>query len=85
VNDLSFFYYGMVCVSLALLGLLLTVLEFHRMSPSKNPIDAIIWPTNVQHVNKLASLPQGASPTGLTPTGSDSLRHAIGFTPMSQP
>jgi hypothetical protein len=39
VNDLSFFYYGMVCVSLTLLGLLLTVLEFHRMSPGKNPSD----------------------------------------------
>jgi hypothetical protein len=36
VNDPSFFYYGMVCVSLTLLGLLLTVLEFRRMSPSKN-------------------------------------------------
>jgi hypothetical protein len=34
VNDLSFFDYdyGMVCFSLALLGLLLTVLEFRRMS-----------------------------------------------------
>jgi hypothetical protein len=31
MNDLSFFYYGMACVSLTLLGLLLTVLEFHRM------------------------------------------------------
>jgi hypothetical protein len=39
VNDLSVFYYGMVCASLALLGFLLTVLEFRRMSPSKNPID----------------------------------------------
>jgi hypothetical protein len=39
VNDLLFFYDGVVCVSLTLLGLLLTVLEFHRMSPSKNPID----------------------------------------------
>ena len=63
MNDLSFFYYGMVCVSLALLGLLLTVLEFHRMSPSKNPIDAIISATKVQHVNKLASLPKGSSPS----------------------
>jgi hypothetical protein len=33
MNDLSFFYYGMVCVLLTLLGLVLTVLEFHRMSP----------------------------------------------------
>jgi hypothetical protein len=39
VNDLSFFYYGMVCFSLTLLGLLLTVLEFRRISSSKNPID----------------------------------------------
>jgi hypothetical protein len=39
VNNPSFFYYGMVGVSLALLGLLLTVLEFRRMSPSKNLID----------------------------------------------
>jgi hypothetical protein len=39
VNDPSFFYYGMVGVSLALLGLLLTVLEFRRMSPRKNLID----------------------------------------------
>jgi hypothetical protein len=29
---------GMVCVSLTLLGILLTVLEFHRMSPSENAI-----------------------------------------------
>jgi hypothetical protein len=29
----------MVGVSLALLGCLLTVLEFRRMSPSNNPID----------------------------------------------
>jgi hypothetical protein len=36
VSDPSFFYYGTVCVSLTLLGLLLTVLEFRRMSPSKN-------------------------------------------------
>jgi hypothetical protein len=36
VNDPSFFYYGMVGVSLALLGLLLTILAFRRMSPSKN-------------------------------------------------
>jgi hypothetical protein len=63
VNDLSFFYYGTVCVSLALLGLLLTILEFHRMSPSKNPIDAMIWATKVRHMNKLASLPKGASPS----------------------
>jgi hypothetical protein len=39
VNDSSFFYYGMVGVSLALFGLLLTVLEFRRMAPSKNLID----------------------------------------------
>jgi hypothetical protein len=39
VNDRLFFYYGMVGVSLALLGLLLTVLEFRRMSPGKNPSD----------------------------------------------
>jgi hypothetical protein len=39
VNDPSFLCYGMVGVSLALLGLLLTVLEFRRMSPSKNLID----------------------------------------------
>jgi hypothetical protein len=39
VNNLSFIYYGMVCVSLAVLGLLLTVLEFRRMSPGKNPTD----------------------------------------------
>jgi hypothetical protein len=39
VNDLSLFYYGMGCVCLALLGLLLTILEFRRMSSSKNPID----------------------------------------------
>ena len=35
VNDVSFFYYGMVCVCLTLLGLVLTVLEFHRMSLPK--------------------------------------------------
>jgi hypothetical protein len=29
----------MVCFSLTLLGLLLTVLEFRRISSSKNPID----------------------------------------------
>jgi hypothetical protein len=63
VNDLSFFYYGMVCVCLALLGLLLTVLEFHRMSPRKNPIEAIIWTTKVQQVNKLVSLPKEALPS----------------------
>jgi hypothetical protein len=39
VNDLSFFDYGMVCVSLAVIGFVLTVLEFRRMSPRKNPID----------------------------------------------
>jgi hypothetical protein len=39
VNSSSFFYYGMVGVSLALLGLLLTVLEVRRMSRSKNLID----------------------------------------------
>ena len=36
MNDLSFVT---VCFSLTLLGLLLTVLEFHRMSRTKNPID----------------------------------------------
>ena len=36
VHNPSFFYYGVVGVSLALLGLLLTVLEFRRMSRSKN-------------------------------------------------
>jgi hypothetical protein len=36
VNDVSTV---MVCFSLALLGLLLTFLEFRRMSQSKNPID----------------------------------------------
>jgi hypothetical protein len=39
VNDPAFYYYGTVCVSLSLLGLLLTVREFHRMSPSNNAID----------------------------------------------
>ena len=39
MNNLSLFYYGIVCVCLALLGLVLTVLEFRRMSSSKNPID----------------------------------------------
>jgi hypothetical protein len=39
VNNLWFIYYGMVCVSLAVLGLLLTLLEFRRMSPGKNPTD----------------------------------------------
>jgi hypothetical protein len=39
VNNISFLYYGMACVSLALLGLLLTVMEFRRLSSSKNPID----------------------------------------------
>jgi hypothetical protein len=39
VNDPSFFYYGMGCIGLTLVGLLLTVLEFRRMSPSKNSID----------------------------------------------
>jgi hypothetical protein len=39
VNDLSFFYYGMACVALALLGLVLTVLEWRSMSPSERPID----------------------------------------------
>ena len=39
MNDPSFFYYGMVCFSLTLLGLLLTVLEFRRKSPGKNPTD----------------------------------------------
>lgn len=39
MNNLWFSYYGIACVSLAQLGLLLTVLEFRRMSPSKNPID----------------------------------------------
>lgn len=32
VNDLSFLDYGIVCFSLTLLGLLLTILEFRRMS-----------------------------------------------------
>ena len=32
MNNLSLFYYGVVCVCLALLGLLLTILEFRRMS-----------------------------------------------------
>jgi hypothetical protein len=31
MNDPSFFYYGMVCFSLTLLGLLLTVLEFRQV------------------------------------------------------
>lgn len=39
MSNLSLSYYGIVCVSLAQLGLPLTVLEFRRMSPSKNPID----------------------------------------------
>jgi hypothetical protein len=39
VNNFSLFYDGIVCVSLALLGLLLTILEFRRMSPSRDPID----------------------------------------------
>ena len=38
VNDVSFFYYGMVCVSLTLLGLVLTILEFHRMSLAKGAL-----------------------------------------------
>ena len=42
MNDPSFFYYGMVCVCLTLLGLLLTVLEFRRMSPSKSSIDLTV-------------------------------------------
>ena len=63
MNDLSFLYYGMVCVCVALLGLLLTVLEFHRMSPRKNLIEAIIWTTKVQQVNKLVSLPKEALPS----------------------
>jgi hypothetical protein len=46
VNDLSFFYYGVVCVSLTLLGLVLTVLELHRMSPAKSPIDRSHNPEN---------------------------------------
>ena len=46
MNDLSFFYDGVVCVSLTLLGLLLTVLEFHRMSLPKSPINRReIWTT----------------------------------------
>ena len=36
MNDLPFV---MTCVSLTLLGLLLTVLEFRRISRIKNPID----------------------------------------------
>jgi hypothetical protein len=61
VSDPSFFYYGMLCFSLTLLGLLLTVLEFRRISPSKNPdrSDARLWTTKVQRVNTLASLPKG--------------------------
>ena len=39
MNDLSFFYYDVLCFSLTLLGLLLTVLEFRRISPSKDPND----------------------------------------------
>jgi hypothetical protein len=35
VTEISFFYYGLVCVCLTLLGLALTVLEFHRMSLPK--------------------------------------------------
>jgi len=35
VSDFSFFDYGMACFSLTLLGLLLTVLEFRRMSTRK--------------------------------------------------
>lgn len=42
MNDPAFFYYGMVCFSLTLLGLLLTVLEFRRMSRSKNPTDLTV-------------------------------------------
>lgn len=38
MNDLSFFDYGMVCFSLTLLGLLLTVLEFRKMSTRSNPV-----------------------------------------------
>jgi hypothetical protein len=39
VTDLSFFYSGVVCFSLTLVGLLLTVLEFRRISLSKDPSD----------------------------------------------
>jgi hypothetical protein len=39
VNDPWFFYSGVVCISLTLCGLLLTVLEFHRMTRGKNSID----------------------------------------------
>jgi len=38
VNDLSFFDYGIVCFSLTLLGLLLTVFEFRNMSTRSNPV-----------------------------------------------
>ncbi len=40
MNDFSFFDYGMACFTLTLLGLLLTVLEFRRMSTrrKKRPI-----------------------------------------------
>jgi hypothetical protein len=87
VNDLSFFYYGIVCVSLAVLGLLLTVLEFRRMSPSKNPIrsDAIIWTTKVHHVNKLerkASAPHYAAVVGAT--AGEPAPQCIGIIEMGQ-
>jgi hypothetical protein len=38
MNNPSFFYYGLICFSLTLLGLLLTVIEFRRTSLRKNPI-----------------------------------------------
>jgi hypothetical protein len=59
VNDLSFFDYDVVCFSLTLLGLLLTVLEFRKTSRS----DAIIETTKLQHVNTLASFRREASPS----------------------
>jgi hypothetical protein len=59
MNDLSFLLYGVACVSLTLFGLLLTVLEFHRMSPARSPIERReIWTTKLQPVNKVASLPK---------------------------
>jgi hypothetical protein len=59
VNDLSFFDYDVVCFSLTLLGLLLTVLEFRKTSRS----DAIIETTKLQPVNTLASFQREASPS----------------------
>lgn len=37
MRDLPFFYYGMLCFSLTLFGLVLTIVEFR--SWSKNPLD----------------------------------------------